>query len=62
MQKTKKYAENKENHVFTIDNTNALKNVHNFFLVIRIWLQNVFGLIKVIKSTPKTFLRHYRGR
>ena len=28
-------------------------------LVMRIWLQNVFGVIKVIKSLPKTFLRTY---
>ena len=25
----------------------------------RIWLQNVFGVIKVIKSPPKTFLVTY---
>ena len=34
-------------------------NFENFFLVMTIWLQNVFGVIKVIKSLPKTFLRTY---
>ena len=29
------------------------------YLVMRIWLQNVFGVIKMIKSLPKTFLRTY---
>ena len=29
------------------------------YLVMRIWLQNIFGVIKVIKSLPKTFLGTY---
>ena len=34
-------------------------NFENIFLTMRIWLENVFGLIKVIKPLPKTFLQRY---
>ena len=34
-------------------------NFENIFLTMRIWLEIVFGLIKVIKPLPKTFLQRY---